>query len=79
MLKCTVNGKEIEVAEGTMVIEAFKQAGEDIAHYCWHPGLSVAGVCRLCMIEVEGAPRLMIACNTQVTEGMVVSNNSIVF
>ena len=76
MLKCTVNGKEIEVAEGTMVIEAFKQAGEDIAHYCWHPGLSVAGVCRLCMIEVEGAPRLIIACNTQVTEGMVVSNNS---
>ena len=76
MLKCTVNGKEVEVPQGAMVIEAFKKAGEDIAHYCWHPGLSVAGVCRLCMIEVQGAPRLMIACNTQVTDGMVVSNQS---
>ncbi|MFK8138044.1 MAG: 2Fe-2S iron-sulfur cluster-binding protein [Bdellovibrionales bacterium] len=76
MLKCTVNGKEIEVKEGTSVIEAFKQADESIAHYCWHPGLSVAGVCRLCMVEVEGMPRLTIACNTQVTEGMIVNNNS---
>lgn len=76
MLKCTVNGKDLEVPEGTKVIEAFKLAEQDIAHYCWHPGLSVAGVCRLCMVEVEGMPRLMIACNTEITEGMVVSNNS---
>ena len=76
MLKCTVNGKEIEVEEGTSVIQAFKQAEEDIAHYCWHPGLSVAGVCRLCMVEIEGNPRLQIACNTMVSDGMVVTNNS---
>ncbi len=76
MLKCTVNGKEIEVKEGTSVIEAFKAAEEDIAHYCWHPGLSVAGVCRLCMVEIEGNPRLQIACNTAVTDGMIVNNNS---
>lgn len=76
MLKCTVNGKEIEVPEGTSLIEAFKMAEQDIAHYCWHPGLSIAGVCRLCMVEIEGQPRLGIACNTQVTEGMVANNNS---
>ncbi len=76
MLKCTVNGKEIEVEQGTSVIEAFRLAEEDIAHYCWHPGLSVAGVCRLCMVEIEGNPRLQIACNTPVSEGMVVTNQS---
>ncbi|MCB0384388.1 MAG: (2Fe-2S)-binding protein, partial [Bdellovibrionales bacterium] len=76
MPKIKVNGKEIEVKEGTLLIEAFKQAQEDIAHYCWHPGLSTAGVCRLCMVEIEGNPRLQIACNTVVTEGMSAHNNS---
>jgi NADH-quinone oxidoreductase subunit G len=76
MLKCTINGKSMEVPEGTSIIEAFKLAEEDIAHYCWHPGLSVAGVCRLCMVEIEGNPRLQIACNTPVQEGMVVTNQS---
>ncbi len=76
MLKCKINGKEVEVEEGTSIIEAFKKVDQDIAHYCWHPGLSVAGVCRLCMVEIEGNPRLQIACNTPVTEGMVVTNQS---
>ena len=76
MLKCTINGKEVEVKEGTSIIEAFREHGEDIAHYCWHPGLSVAGVCRLCMVEIEGNPRLQIACNTPVSDGMVVTNQS---
>jgi NADH-quinone oxidoreductase subunit G len=76
MPKITVNGNEMDVKEGSTVIEAFKQSEQDIAHYCWHPGLSIAGVCRLCMIEVEGNPKLQIACNTVVTEGMKVSNQS---
>lgn len=76
MPKITVNGNEMEVKEGSTVIEAFKKSEQDIAHYCWHPGLSIAGVCRLCMIEVEGNPKLQIACNTVVTEGMKVSNQS---
>ena len=76
MPKCTINGKEVEVKEGASVIEAFKASGQEIAHYCWHPGLSIAGVCRLCMVEVEGNPRLQIACNTQVQEGMAISNQS---
>ena len=76
MLKCTINGKQIEVPEGTNLIEAFKMSEQSIAHYCWHPGLEVAGVCRLCMVEIEGVPRLQIACNTPVQEGMVATNQS---
>ncbi len=76
MPKCTINGKVVEVKDGTTIIQAFKQLNEEIAHYCWHPALSIAGVCRLCMVEIAGNPRLQIACNTTVTEGMVVSNNS---
>lgn len=76
MVKIQVNGQEVEVKEGSTIIEAFYQNKIDIAHYCWHPGLSVAGVCRLCMVEIEGNPRLQIACNTTVTPGMKVSNVS---
>ncbi|MYE07558.1 MAG: 2Fe-2S iron-sulfur cluster binding domain-containing protein [Oligoflexia bacterium] len=76
IIKCEINNKKIEVSEGTSIIEAFKKLDQPIAHYCWHPGLSVAGVCRLCMVEVEGIPKLQIACNTQITEGMKISNQS---
>lgn len=74
MVKCTLNGTEIEVEEGTTIIEAYKKFEKEIAHYCWHPGLSVAGVCRLCMVKIEGNPRLQIACNTIVQDGMVITN-----
>ena len=76
MVKLTINGKGVEVPEGTTVIEAYKMLKEDIAHYCWHPGLSVAGVCRLCMVEIEGQSKPQVACNTLVQEGMVVRNDS---
>ncbi|MGE0762488.1 MAG: 2Fe-2S iron-sulfur cluster-binding protein [Bdellovibrionales bacterium] len=76
MPKCKINGKEIEVPAGTSIIQAIKMLNQDIAHYCWHPGLSVAGVCRLCMVQIEGMPKLQIACNTEVKEGMVINNTS---
>jgi len=76
IIKATINGTPVEVKEGTTIIEAFHHNQLDIAHYCWHPGLSIAGVCRLCMVEIEGNPRLQIACNTTITNGMVVNNNS---
>lgn len=76
MPKCTINGKEVVAREGATIIEAIKENDMDIAHYCWHPGLSIAGVCRLCMVQIEGNPRLQIACNTLVTEGMVINNTS---
>lgn len=76
MIQCEINGKKIKVREGTSVIEAFKKLNQDICHYCWHPGLSVAGVCRLCMVDIEGMNKLQIACNTKVREGMVISNKT---
>jgi NADH-quinone oxidoreductase subunit G len=76
MPKCKINGKEVEVPAGTSIIQAFKMSGQDIAYYCWHPGLSVAGVCRLCMVQIEGMPKLQIACNTEVRDGMVITNQS---
>ncbi|AGH96162.1 2Fe-2S iron-sulfur cluster-binding protein [Pseudobdellovibrio exovorus] len=76
MLKCTINGVELEVKPGTTIIQAMNDNAQRIAHYCWHPGLSVAGVCRLCMVEIEGNPRVQIACNTTITEGMKINNTS---
>ena len=64
------------VKPGTTIIQAMTENSQRIAHYCWHPGLSIAGVCRLCMVEIEGNPRVQIACNTVVTEGMKINNTS---
>jgi NADH-quinone oxidoreductase subunit G len=76
MPKCIIDGKEIEVAPGTTVIQAALQMGIHIPHFCWHPDLAVDGNCRMCLVEVEKAPKLQIACNTAVTDGMVVHTES---
>ena len=76
MIKCKINGREILVPKGTTIIQAFKKRKADIAHYCWHPGLSAAGACRLCLVEIEGQNKLQIACNTEIQDGMVISNQS---
>lgn len=68
----TIDGEQIQVARGTMIIQAGEQLGIEIPHYCYHPGLPIEGVCRMCLVEVEKSPKLMIACATPVTEGMVV-------
>jgi NADH-quinone oxidoreductase subunit G len=72
MPKVTIDGKEIEVPPGTNLIEAARQLGIEIPHYCYHPGLSIAGQCRLCMVDIEKTPRPTIACNTPAADGMVV-------
>ncbi len=72
MPKLTIDGKPVEVAAGTNLIEAARQAGIDVPHYCYHPGLSIAGQCRLCMVDIEKTPRPTIACNTVAADGMVV-------
>ena len=72
MPKLTIDGKEIEVAPGTNLIEAARQAGAEVPHYCYHPGLSIAGQCRLCMVDIEKNPRPQIGCNTPAADGMVV-------
>src|SRR6266513_183788 len=76
MINLTIDGAPVSVPPGTLVIEAAKQAGVLVPHYCYHPGLPVTGVCRMCLIEIEKAPKLQIACATQVTEGMVVKTQT---
>src|SRR5882762_852004 len=72
----TIDGKAIECADGSTVIQAAEQLGIFIPRYCYHPGLSIAGNCRICLVEVEKNPKLQIACNTPVAEGMVVHTKS---
>ena len=76
MVTLTVEGREVKVAEGTSILEAAKLAGVLVPHYCYHPGLPVAGVCRMCLVEVEKAPKLAPACATSVAEGQVVHVHS---
>ncbi len=81
MPRFTVDGVEVEAAEGRTILQALDDAGllmngVDVPHYCWHPKLSIDGSCRLCQIEVEGLPKLQIACNTLVQDGMVVRTDS---
>ncbi len=76
MPKLTINGHAVEVPPGTNLIEAARRVGVEIPHYCYHPGLSIAGQCRLCMVDIEKTPRPTIACNTQAAEGMVVATET---
>ncbi|HEX6849779.1 MAG TPA: 2Fe-2S iron-sulfur cluster-binding protein [Candidatus Polarisedimenticolaceae bacterium] len=76
MPKVVIDGKEIEVAAGTTILQAALSEGSEIPHYCWHEGLSVAGNCRMCLVEVEKAPKLVIGCYTPVADGMVVHTQS---
>ena len=72
MPKVTIDGKEIEVAPGTSVIQAAEQAGVRVPRFCYHDDLPVDGNCRMCLVEIEKFPKLQIACGTTVNEGMVV-------
>jgi len=75
-VKITIDGKEVVTTKGKTVIQAAAEAGVTIPHYCYHPKLSIAGNCRMCLVEIEKMPKLQIACNTQVAEGMGVLTQS---
>ena len=72
MVNLTIEGRAVSVPAGTSILEAAKAAGVLIPHYCYHPGLPVAGVCRMCLVDVEKAPKLAPSCATSVAEGQVV-------
>ncbi len=76
MVSLTIEGRAVTVPEGTSIIEAAKTVGVLIPHYCYHPGLRVAGSCRMCQVEVEKFPKLMPACATAVGDGQVVHVHS---
>lgn len=76
MLQIQIDGKQIAVKQGATVMEAAHELGTYIPHFCYHKKLSIAANCRMCLVEVEKAPKPLPACATPVTDGMVVHTHS---
>jgi len=76
MIEIELDGKKVSVAEGSMVMHAAEAAGTFIPHFCYHKKLSIAANCRMCLVDVEKAPKPMPACATPVTQGMIVRTKS---
>ena len=76
LVKLKIDGRDVQVPAGTLVIEAARQANIAVPHYCYHPALGNPGNCRLCAVEVEGMPKLQVSCRLPAAEGMVVRTSS---
>jgi len=76
MIELKIDNQTIETHEGETVLEAALRHGIDIPHFCFHPCLSIAGNCRICLVQVNGRPKLMPACNLPITPGMEIETNS---
>ena len=76
MVEIEIDGKKVEVPEGSMVMHAADKAGTYIPHFCYHKKLSIAANCRMCLVDVEKAPKAVPACATPVTQGMIVRTKS---
>lgn len=75
-IRLKIDGKEVVVEKGTNLIEAAKQVGIHIPHFCYHPQLDPDANCRMCMVRIEKVPKLQTACSTFVTDGMEITTNS---
>ena len=76
MVKLTYNGREIEAEAGKPIIHLSQDLGEEIPHFCYHPGLGNDGNCRMCLVELAGVPKLVLACTLAAAEGMSITTNS---
>ena len=76
MVEIEIDGRKVEVAEGSTVMVAAQQLGLYVPHFCYHKKLSIAANCRMCLVEVEKAPKPLPACATPVTAGMKVQTRS---
>ena len=76
MVEIEIDGKKVEVPPGSMVMDAANKLGTYIPHFCYHKKLSIAASCRMCLVEVEKAPKPLPACATPVTAGMIVRSHS---
>ena len=74
MIKLEIDGKQVEVDNGATVMEAANKLGVFVPHFCYHKKLSIAANCRMCLVQVEKAPKPLPACATPATEGMKVAN-----
>ena len=75
MVTITIDGVRTQVPEGTLVIEAARQVGIMVPHFCYHPKLAPDANCRMCLVEIEKIPKLQTSCSTRVAEGMVVRSS----
>src|SRR3954453_4771923 len=76
MPRITVDGRSIECKDKQMILQAILDAGMAMPYYCYHPGLSIPASCRICLVEVEGIPKLVPSCQTPVRDGMTVYTKS---
>ncbi|MFZ7318576.1 NADH-quinone oxidoreductase subunit NuoG [Comamonas jiangduensis] len=76
MVEIELDGKKVEATPGSMIMHAAEKAGTYIPHFCYHKKLSIAANCRMCLVEVEKAPKPLPACATPVTQGMIVRTKS---
>jgi len=76
MLKITIDGREIQTAEGTTILAAALAAGIDIPHFCHHPAFEPEGTCRMCLVAIEGSAKLELACATKVRDGMKIATET---
>ncbi len=76
LVKLKINNREVEVPPGTLVIEATRRMGTEVPSFCYYPGLSLQAACRMCLVEVEKAPKLQTACTLVATEGMIVRTDT---
>jgi len=76
MIEIELDGKKVDIAEGSMIMHAAEKAGTYIPHFCYHKKLSIAANCRMCLVDVEKMPKPMPACATPVTQGMIVRTKS---
>ena len=76
LVKFTIDGRELEAAPGTLVIEAAKRAGIEIPSFCYYEGYSLQAACRMCLVDVEKMPKMQVACTLPVGPGMVVHTDS---
>lgn len=76
MIQCTIDGQPVRVPQGTTIYQAAKSLGIDLPIFCYHEKMPPFGACRMCLVEVENAPKLQTACTAQVSEGMVVHTQS---
>ena len=76
MLKLKVNDIEVEVEEGLTVLQACEKAGAEIPRFCYHEKLSIAGNCRMCLVEMEKSPKPIASCAMPAADGMVIKTNT---
>jgi NADH-quinone oxidoreductase subunit G len=76
LITLKINDRDVQVAPGTLVIEATRRIGTEVPSFCYYPGLALQAACRMCLVEVEKMPKLQTACTLVATEGMVVRTNT---